>query len=113
QFPTGNGLVGIPDHSAGLWTTYTFQTGVLEGLGFGLGFNYVSERPGDLADSFRLDDYFVTSAAISYAQENWQLALNFKNLFDVDYIQGTPISRTRGIEPGDPFTVVGSISFEF
>ncbi|ESA33617.1 hypothetical protein N836_20825 [Leptolyngbya sp. Heron Island J] len=113
QFPEGNGLVGIPEHSAGLWTTYTFQTGALEGLGFGLGFNYVGERPGDLADSFRLDDYFTTDAAISYGQENWQLALNFKNLFDVDFIQGIPISRTRGIEPGDPFTVVGSIAFEF
>ncbi|MEM8611829.1 MAG: TonB-dependent siderophore receptor [Cyanobacteria bacterium P01_H01_bin.105] len=113
QFSEGNGLVGIPEHSAGLWTTYTFQTGVLEGLGLGLGFNYVGERSGDLANSFRLDDYFTTDAAISYAQEDWKLALNFKNLFDIDYIQGIPISRTRGIEPGDPFTVVGSISFQF
>ncbi|MEM1243031.1 MAG: TonB-dependent siderophore receptor, partial [Cyanobacteria bacterium P01_H01_bin.26] len=113
QFPEGNGLVGIPEHSAGLWTTYTFQTGALEGLGLGLGFNYVGERPGDLADSFRLDDYFTTDAAIFYAQEDWKLALNFKNLFDIDYIQGIPISRTRGIEPGEPFTIVGSISFQF
>ncbi|MEM7062454.1 MAG: TonB-dependent siderophore receptor [Cyanobacteria bacterium P01_B01_bin.77] len=113
QFAEGNGLVGIPEHSAGLWTTYTFQTGELEGIGFGLGFNYVGERPGDLANSFRLDDYFTTDAAISYTQEDWKLALNFKNLFDIDYIQGTPISRTRGIEPGEPFTVIGSISFQF
>ncbi|NEZ62036.1 TonB-dependent siderophore receptor [Leptolyngbyaceae cyanobacterium CCMR0082] len=113
QFPEGNGLVGIPEHSAGLWTTYRFQTGDLEGLGLGFGFNYMGKRPGDLADSFRLDDYFTTDAAISYAQADWKLALNFKNLFDIDYIQGTPISRTRGIEPGEPFTVVGSISFQF
>ncbi|MEL7316994.1 MAG: TonB-dependent receptor, partial [Cyanobacteria bacterium J06559_3] len=111
--PTGNGLTGIPEHSASLWTTYTLQQGNLAGLGFGLGFNYVGDRPGDLDNSFELDDYLITHAAIFYERDNLQLALNFKNLFDVNYIDGIPISRVRGIEPGEPFTIIGSVSFQF
>ncbi|MEO0491054.1 MAG: TonB-dependent receptor, partial [Cyanobacteria bacterium J06659_2] len=111
--PLGNGLAGIPEHSANVWTTYTLQDGDLAGLGFGFGLNYVGERPGDLNNSFRLDEYWVTNAAIFYDRNDFQLALNFKNLFNTNYIQGTPISRVRGIEPGEPFTIVGSISFRF
>ncbi|NEQ30263.1 MAG: TonB-dependent siderophore receptor [Leptolyngbya sp. SIO4C5] len=111
--PTGNGLAGIPEHSANVWTTYTLQDGDLAGLGFGFGLNYVSDRPGDLNDSFQLDDYLITNAAIFYERDNWDLALNFQNLFDTNYIQGIPISRTRGIQPGEPLTIIGSFSIQF
>ncbi|MGD1896961.1 MAG: TonB-dependent siderophore receptor [Phormidesmis sp.] len=111
--PVGNQLIGIPEHSASLWTTYTIQSGGLEGLGFGLGLNYVGQRPGDLLNSFELEDYWLTNASVFYERDQWQVGLNFKNLFDTDYIQGTPISRTRGIEAGEPFTVLGSVSFQF
>ena len=111
--PTGNGLTGIPEHSASLWTTYTLQQGDLAGLGFGLGLTYVDERPGDLENSFTLDDYLTTDAAVFYERDDFRLGLNFKNIFDINFIQGIPISRIRGIEPGDPFTVVGSFSFRF
>ena len=111
--PVGNRLVGIPEHSASLWTTYTFQKGDLEGLGLGIGFNYVGNRKGDLANSFDLGSYFLTNAAIFYDRENWRAALNFKNIFDIDYVQGAPFSRFRNIEAGEPFTVIGSISFRF
>ncbi|MEM1427367.1 MAG: TonB-dependent receptor, partial [Cyanobacteria bacterium P01_H01_bin.130] len=59
EFEKGNGLAGIPRHSANLWTTYTLQTGNLAGLGFGFGVNYVGDRPGDLDDSFELGDYTI------------------------------------------------------
>ena len=113
SIPTGNGLTGIPEHSASLWTTYTLQQGNWAGLGFGLGFNYVGDRPGDLDNSFELDDYLITNAAIFYERDRLQLALNFKNIFDVNYVDGIPISRVRGIEPGEPFTIIGSLSFQF
>ena len=111
--PTGNGLTGIPEHSASVWTTYTLQQGNLAGLGFGLGLNYVGDRPGDLDNSFELDDYLITNAAIFYERDRFQLALNFKNIFDINYVDGIPISRVRGIEPGEPFTIIGSLSFQF
>lgn len=44
----GNRLFGVPEHSASVWTTYEIQSGRLQGLGVGLGFNFVGERQGDL-----------------------------------------------------------------
>jgi iron complex outermembrane receptor protein len=81
-------------------------------LGFGVGFNYVGERAGDVLESFELESYFLTNAAIFYRRNNWRAAINFKNIFDVDYTPGTPFDRTR-IEVGEPFTVIGSFSVEF
>lgn len=113
NIPIGNRLPGVPRHSASLWTTYEVQRGNLQGLGFGVGFNYVGEREGDLDNSFGLDSYFLTNAALFYRRDNWRFALNFKNLFDVDYITGVPFGRTSGIYPGEPFTVIGSVSVQF
>lgn len=111
--PAGNRLFNAPANSANLWTTYEIQTGDLEGLGFGLGFNFVGEREGDLANSFDLDSYFLTNAAVSYRRNGWRFALNARNLFDVDHFTATANRRSSGIEPGDPFTIVGSVSVEF
>lgn len=111
--PAGNRLVGIPQHSAGLWTTYTLQKSRFKGLGFGIGFNYVDNRVGDRANTFELDSYFLTNAALFFNRGNWKFAVNFKNLFDVNYVQGVPFSRLRNIEVGEPFTVIGSISVRF
>lgn len=110
--PVGNRLVGIPKHSASLWTTYEIQRGDLQGLGAGIGFNYVGNRQGDLDNSFELGSYFLTNAAIFYRRDNWRFALNFKNIFDIDYSSGTPFGNTR-IAVGEPFTVIGSVSVEF
>ncbi|MEO0987921.1 MAG: TonB-dependent receptor [Cyanobacteria bacterium J06639_14] len=109
----GNTLFNVPEHNFNLWTTYDIQSGPLEGLGFGLGFNYVSERFGDNANTFEVDSYFLTNAAISYERDNWQAALNIRNLFDVDYIESTGNSRISRIDPGEGFTVIGSVSVEF
>ncbi|NER31840.1 MAG: TonB-dependent siderophore receptor, partial [Symploca sp. SIO1C4] len=109
----GNRLFGVPKHSASLWTTYEIQSGDLEGLGFGLGFNFVGERQGDLANSFEVDSYFLTNAAVFYRRNRWQVRLNIENLFDVDFIKGVGDVRVRFIDPGDPFTVRASVSVKF
>lgn len=109
----GNRLPNAPENSASLWTTYQLQQGNLQGLGFGLGFNFVGEREGDLDNSFKLDSYFLTNAAVFYERNNWRAALNFKNLFDVDYIAGASPARERGNDRGEPFTVLGSLAIEF
>ena len=113
RIETGNQLPGVPEHSASVWTTYEVQSGALAGLGLGIGFNWVGARQGDLANSFDLDSYFLTNAAVSYRRDNWRFALNIENLFDVNYVAGTPRTRTRGLEPGDPLTMIGSVSYQF
>ncbi|NEQ29413.1 MAG: TonB-dependent siderophore receptor [Leptolyngbya sp. SIO4C5] len=109
----GNQLINTPEHSASLWTTYEIQTGDLQGLGFGLGFNFVGERQGDLDNSYQLDSYFLTNAAVFYRRDNWRFALNAKNLFDVDYIASSNNRRASGAETGAPLTIIGSVSVEF
>lgn len=111
--PVGNRLVNAAETSASLWTTYRIQEGDLEGLGFGLGLYYVGDRPGDLANSFTLPSYVRTDAALYYQRDNWRAALNVRNLFDVTYFSGANGSRTEGINFGEPFTIIGSLSIEF
>jgi iron complex outermembrane recepter protein len=111
--PVGNRLFNAPYNSAGLWTTYQIQEGDLEGLGFGLGFNYVGDRAGDLENSFYIDSYFVTNMAIFYEKNDWRLGLNFNNLFDVNYISSTNNARLFGNSPGQPFSVIGAFSVKF
>ena len=103
EFAVGNKLRNIPENSASLWTTYTISQGSLSGLGFGAGLFYVGERQGDFDNSFQLDDYLRTDAALYYRQEKLNLALNFRNLFDIDYIE-TAFNDLR-VFPADPFTV--------
>ncbi|MGD1904028.1 MAG: TonB-dependent siderophore receptor [Geitlerinemataceae cyanobacterium] len=112
-FEEGNQIAGIPEHMASLWTTYRIQSGDLEGLGFGLGLNYVGERIGDPANTYKADSYLLTSAAAFYRRDNWNFQLNIDNLFDIDYIESAQGGRFRGIYPGDPFTVRGSFSVTF
>jgi iron complex outermembrane recepter protein len=110
----GNGLAGVAEHSANLWTTYELQQGSLQGLGFSMGLNFVGERQGDLDNSFQVDDYFLTNAGVFYRRDRWQAHLNFNNIFDVDFIESVNGSgRARGIYPGEPFTVRGSIAVQF
>jgi iron complex outermembrane receptor protein len=109
-FTIGNRLASAPEHDFNLWTAYTIQKGDLSGLGFGLGIFYVSESPGDLENSFFLEDYTRVDAALYYEKANYRATLNFKNLFDVRYFEG---SEREEITPGEPFTVLGSVSVKF
>ncbi|NET39494.1 MAG: TonB-dependent siderophore receptor [Cyanothece sp. SIO1E1] len=111
--PVGNRVFNAPKNSASLWTTYEIQRGDLAGLGVGVGFNFVGERVGDLANSFKVDSFFLTNAAIFYQHDDWRFALNVRNLFDIDYIEATQNFRASSNEPGDPFTIIGSVSVQF
>ena len=107
----GNRLNNTPENAINLWTTYEIQKGSLQGLGFGVGFFFVGDRQGDLANTFKLPSYFTTDAAIFYKRGQLRTQLNFKNLFDVDYFD-TALNDLR-VFPGEPFTVQGTISWEF
>lgn len=108
--PVGNRLNNVPENSLNLWTSYEIQRGTLQGLGFGLGLFYVGERQGDLENSFQVPSYLRTDAAIFYNRDRFRAALNFRNLFDIDYFEGAYVSN---VFPGAPFTVLGTVSWEF
>ncbi|MEH2051279.1 TonB-dependent siderophore receptor [Nostoc sp.] len=110
NLPVGTILNNIPKHSFNVWTTYEIRSGSLQGLGVGVGLFYKGDRQGDLANTFELPSYLTTDAAIFFKRERFRAALNFKNLFNVDYFESA-ISRL-GVYPGEPFTVQGTISWE-
>ncbi|MCU0534285.1 MAG: TonB-dependent receptor, partial [Hydrococcus sp. Prado102] len=112
DIPVGTKPSLVPEHKASLWTTYEIQQGDLKGLGFGLGFFYFSERPGDLDNSFELPSYLRTDMAIFYKRDNWKAAVNIQNLFDVRYFESVNYGRVT-VEPGAPLRIVGSFSIEF
>ena len=108
----GNRPISVPEHKVTLWTTYEIQQGLGKGLGFGGGMEYASNRFGDLANSFRIGDYLLGNAAIFYRRHNYRLAMNVRNLSNASYIKGTT-GNEGGIEVGEPFTVLGSISITY
>lgn len=110
-FAVGNFINTVPLHTFNLWSTYEIQEGSVKGLGFGLGLLYVGEKQGDLANTFKIPSYFRTDASIFYNQGQFRAALNFRNLLNIDYFESaTSINR---VFPGTPFTVIGSLSWQF
>ena len=109
--PVGNRLENVPENNFNLWTTYTLQKGSLQGLGFGAGIFYIGERAGDLENTFFVDGYTRVDAAIFYEKDKYRAALNFKNLFDAEFIEGT--QGRQSILPGAPFEVQGTVSVTF
>ncbi|MEH2068696.1 MAG: TonB-dependent siderophore receptor [Nostoc sp.] len=112
DIPVGNRLLNVPEHQASLWTTYEIQQGDLQGLGFGLGLFYVGSREGDLANSFQVNDYLRTDAALYYRRDRLKAAINIRNLFDI-YYPSTVEGDRSFIGIGEPLSIVGSISWEF
>jgi iron complex outermembrane receptor protein len=107
-YPVGNKLPSVPLNSANLWTTYAFSTGTLKGFKFGLGLDYVDTQEGDLNNDFTVPSYLLTNAAVYYQKGHLTFALNFKNLFDVQYF--IPRSLLL-VYPGDPFTMEATITW--
>ncbi|MEH1931331.1 TonB-dependent receptor domain-containing protein [Nostoc sp.] len=109
NLPIGDNLVGAAKNLASLWTTYKIQNGDLKGLGFGAGVFFVGEREAQLPNDLKLPSYVTTDATMFYQQNNWRVGLNFKNLFNTRYYD------TQGyfVDPGAPFTVIGSLSINF
>ncbi|WP_193197124.1 TonB-dependent receptor [Nostoc sp. MG11] len=107
----GSQLPNTPYHSFNLWTAYEIQQGELQGLGAGLGLFFVGDRAGDLGNTYEIPSYVRTDAAIFYNRDRFRVALNFRNLFDVEYFENGS-SATR-VNYGQPFTVQGTVSWQF
>lgn len=110
-FAVDNRVNNAPEHTFNLWTTYEIQQGSLQGFGVGAGFFFVGDRQGDLGNTFTVPSYFRTDAALFYRRDRFRAQINFRNIFDVDYFESAA-NRAR-LFAGEPFTVQGTISWEF
>lgn len=83
----GKRPVNVPEHTASAWLNYTFQDGLLEGLGIGSGLRYVGPTYNDLANDSENSSYLLVDAALNYdLDENLSFQVNANNLFDREYV---------------------------
>ncbi|MFT3990440.1 MAG: TonB-dependent siderophore receptor [Luteolibacter sp.] len=109
--PEGIRLQGVPKHMLSGWLKYTIQSGRFKGVGAGIGSRYVGKQAGDDTASFDLPSYVVTDAALYYERENFNFQVNFNNIFDKRYFDGS--YDADWIYPGAPFNVGVRASWKF
>jgi iron complex outermembrane receptor protein len=111
DFAVGNRLVNVPYHTASFWSTYRLSDGPLAGLGAGFGAFFVGNRAGDLDNSFEIDGYTRLDAALYYNREHMRVAVNFKNLLNTRFFEGS--QGPLRIVPGAPFSVLATLTYQF
>lgn len=109
--PAGNRLEAVPIVSGSLWSTYQFQSGAWEDLGFGAGVIFASKRYGDLENSFSGAGYVRFDASVFYdVTDNIRLSLNGQNLTNTYYMENI---SSAGTYAGEPASAVASVSARF
>jgi iron complex outermembrane recepter protein len=110
----GNRFPGVPENAGNLWLKYEFL-GDLKGLNIAGGLNIIGSMEGDQANSFRLPQYTLVNAMISY-RFPWEGAkitaqLNVSNIFNTMYY---PTAQSpMQIAVGPPRVILGSLRVEF
>ena len=77
---------GVPQEFGSVWADYTFQSGPLQGFGFGAGVRYVGESYADNANTMVVPSYTLIDAAVHYEINGWRAAINVANIADKTYV---------------------------
>ena len=96
----GRRLQSTPEHSASLWTRWDVQPR----FGIGAGVTLVGDRFVDTANSFALDGYARTDAALYWRPlDRIEAQLNLLNAFGVGYFENG--NTNNNFYPGQPRTL--------
>lgn len=111
----GDTKPNVPEHTFNIWSKYVLDKGSLKGLGFGLGYDYVSERLGSIVRNPDLvpifPDYGLVNVALYYNVDKFQVQLNFNNIFDkTHWVGGYDFLRAF---PGQPRNIMTTVSYTF
>ncbi|MBF7694568.1 TonB-dependent siderophore receptor [Acinetobacter rathckeae] len=89
----GKYLANVAKNTASLSLSYDYGQFANGQLRFGASGNYVGNRAGDQSNNFKLPDYALMNAFVSYdtklSGQDLNLKLNVNNLFDKDYLTST------------------------
>jgi iron complex outermembrane receptor protein len=113
-----------PEQTVSLYSTYTFEAGVLRGLSVGTGARYVSAQRTSYANPLAnvqtglnatkdLPGYTLVDATASYSIRKWLLQINAHNIFDKHYFLNTYQTLFYGNAVGDPANVAFSVRRQF
>lgn len=100
-----------PSDLVNIWTTYTFKSGTLNGLGLGFGGNYVSDLnilDSQVTGTFTLPSYTIMNATAFYNTSKFRVALNVNNIGNKQYYTGYST-----INPQKPRNAVVSLAYRF
>ncbi|SFF08809.1 TonB-dependent receptor [Thermoflexibacter ruber] len=107
----GNQKPNAPKHQGNFWTKYVIDRGKLEGLGFGLGGNFVDERVPSLNRGQRLPKYALLNAALYYSFNKFLISLNINNIGNkVHWVGGYDYIR---LFPGAPRNFLATVAYTF
>lgn len=106
----GDILPNAPRTQGGIWAKYTFSTPSLNGIGIGIGANYVSTRT-TFSDVLTLPSYLVADVALYYAVDRFKLSANLNNIFDeTHWAGGYDFNR---LFPGTPRNFLIGVGYIF
>lgn len=103
-----------PRHSGNIWTKYIITEGPLKHLGFGAGYNFVTERYGQVgrrANTTVYPGYGLVNAVLYYKINQIQFQANLNNILNKTHWVGG-YDKLRSF-PGAPRNVNISISYKF
>ncbi len=75
----------IPHHTANLWLSHKFLTGLVKGFGFGLGGNYASDHFLDSDNKITVPGYMKLDATVFFEQPKYRFSLKLNNLTNEEY----------------------------
>ncbi|WP_162241550.1 TonB-dependent receptor [Methylobacterium sp. Leaf117] len=106
-------FAGIPQYTGSLWTTYTWQDGLLRGLTIGAGGHGNSDSTVfDTSNKIYPVPGFITADAfIGYDIDQWSLSFKVNNLLNKYYYNPSYDSRFIGIGQGRNFLFAAKTSF--
>lgn len=81
----GKSDYGTPRHLANFWASYKLQTGILKGIGFGLGGNFASSHYLDSGNTITIAGYGKLDGSLFYEQSKFRFGVKLNNLTNKKY----------------------------
>ena len=103
-----------PRHSGNIWTKYIITEGPLKHLGFGAGYNFVTERYGQVGrrtNTTVYPGYGLVNAVLYYKINQIQFQLNLNNVLNKTHWVGG-YDKLRSF-PGAPRNINASVTYKF
>ena len=103
-----------PRNAFNIWSKYIIQTGTLRNFGFGLGWNAVTKRYGQVGrreNTTVYPGYGLINAALYYRLRNLQVQLNLDNALNKVYWVGG-YDKLRSF-PGAPRNIKATVTYKF